>query len=196
MQILLVADVESEYIWDFFDKKRFSNVDIIISCGDLNHRYLSFLVTMVNAPLFYIHGNHDDSYLKNPPEGCDSVEDTIINYKGIRILGLGGSPCYNGKPFQYTEKQMQKRISKLRTKMFFNKGFDILVTHSPAFGVGDGDDLCHQGFKAFVDLMDKYKPKYFVHGHQHLQYGRQMPRIRTYNETTVINAYGYYLLEF
>ena len=66
---------------------------------------------------------------------------------------------------------MQKRISKLRTKMFFNKGFDILVTHSPAFGVGDGDDLCHQGFKAFVDLMDKYKPKYFVHGHQHLQYG-------------------------
>ena len=85
MQILLVADVESEYIWDFFDKKRFSNVDIIISCGDLNHRYLSFLVTMVNAPLFYIHGNHDDSYLKNPPEGCDSVEDTIINYKGIVI---------------------------------------------------------------------------------------------------------------
>lgn len=195
MKILLVADVEEPYIWDHFDRERFNDIDLTISCGDLKANYLSFLVTMIKAPLFYVPGNHDKSYITNPPLGCESIDNKLVNYKGIRILGLGGSPMYNNGEFQYTEKQMKRRIGKLRFKIWKNKGFDILVTHAPAYGLGDGDDVCHKGFKAFRNLLDKYSPKYFFYGHQHLIKNLQ-PRIRKYGNTTVINAYGYYILEY
>ena len=116
MRILLVSDTESEYIWDHFDAERFEGTDLVISCGDLKSDYLSFLATMIKAPLFYVHGNHDNGYIKNPPGGCDSIEDKLVLFKGLRILGLGGSmkynyhPNYSIPPFQYTDKQMEKRM--------------------------------------------------------------------------------------
>lgn len=200
MRILLVADTESEYIWDHFDAERFEGIDLIISCGDLKSDYLSYLATMIHAPLFYVHGNHDTDYIDNPPGGCDSIEDELVVFKGLRILGLGGCRKYNNHkeysvpPFQYTEKQMIKRIRKLRFRLFFKKGFDILVTHAPAFGISDGDDACHTGFKAFLPLLEKYNPRFMFHGHMHLQFGRA-PRFVKYKDTTVIDANGYYILD-
>ena len=40
--------------------------DAIISCGDLPASYLTFLVTMANRPLFYVHGNHDVDAVAQP----------------------------------------------------------------------------------------------------------------------------------
>jgi Icc-related predicted phosphoesterase len=194
MRILLVADKESPYIWDYFDKERFEGVDLIISCGDLKAEYLSFLVTMVSAPLFYVHGNHDARYITHPPEGCVSIDGKFVTFNGLRIIGLGGTQRYNRGHFQYTEREMKKRVSKLRYKIKRNKGFDILVTHAPAYNINDGKDLCHTGFKVFRELIEVYSPKYFFHGHQHLNYGRHK-RIVHYNNTTIINSYGYYLLD-
>ncbi len=195
MKILVVSDEETPYLWDYFQPEKFRDIDLIISCGDLKAEYLSFLVTMIKAPLFYVHGNHDVNYIRKPPEGCQCIDDTLIEYKGVRILGLGGSMKYRTAPFQYTEKEMKSRISRLKLKLFFSKGFDILVTHAAAYGVDDDKDLCHVGFKCFNDLMDKYEPKYFLHGHVHLNYGLK-PRICKYKNTTIINAYEYYILEY
>lgn len=198
MKILVVSDEENSYIWDHFDKNRFCDIDIMISCGDLKASYLSYLVTMINAPLYYVHGNHDQRYQTHPPEGCISIEDQIIDYKGIRIAGLGGSIEYSGGRHQFSPDKMMKRAKKL-TKPSFNmkpKHFDILVTHSPAKGLGDGEGFAHQGFPAFNWLLDTYKPKYHLHGHQHLNYGANQERIIEYNETSIINGFGYYVFEF
>jgi Icc-related predicted phosphoesterase len=193
---MFVADTESTYIWDYFQPEKFKDVELIISCGDVKAEYLSFLVTMIKAPLLYIPGNHDDKYLKNPPEGCESIDGRLITYNGIRILGIGGSRRYNLGHYQYTEKQMKRRINKLKFKLWRNKGVDIVVTHAPLLGVGDGEDLCHRGFASFNLLLDRYKPKYFIHGHQHLSYGYQPERIKKYEDTMVINAYDHYILEY
>lgn len=195
MKILLVADVESNYIWDFFQPEKFKDIDLIISCGDLKADYLTFLVTMIRAPLFYVPGNHNTKYIAHPPEGCESIDGRLVNYKGIRILGLGGSMKYNKGEFQYTEKQMERRIKKLQFRLWRNKGFDILVTHAPAFGLNDGTDLCHTGFKCFNDIIAKYSPKYFFHGHEHLNYGKK-PRIIKTEHTTIVNAFEYYIIEY
>ena len=112
------------------------------------------------APVLYVHGNHDDKYEQVPPEGCTCIEDQIFVYEGIRILGLGGSMRYRPGTNQYTEREMKKRVSKLWFPLLRRGGFDILVTHSPAYQLGDGRDLPHQGFRTFVDLMDKYHPRY------------------------------------
>lgn len=195
MRILLVSDIESRHLWDFFQPDNFKDIDLIISCGDLKAEYLNFLVTMVKAPLYYVPGNHDTRYLVQPPEGCKCIDNRLVTFKDIRIIGLGGSMKYGDLPYLYTEREMKKKINKLKLNLFFNKGFDILVTHAPASGINDQDDLCHKGFKCFNKLLDKYSPKYFVHGHVHLNYGIK-PRIAAYNNTTVINAYNYYILEY
>ena len=196
MKILALADEESAYLWDYFEKSKLEGIDLIISCGDLNPKYLSFLATFTNAPVIYVHGNHDKKYKNIPPEGCICIEDEIYVYKGVRILGLGGSMKYNSDECQYTEREMRKRVRKLRWKLFRSKGFDILVTHAPAFGLNDGDDLPHRGFQVFNTLIEKYNPKYFLHGHVHMRYGRKHVRFDTCKDTKVINAFERCVFEY
>ena len=196
MKILAIGDVESKYLWDYFEKSKLEGIDLIISCGDLDPRYLSFLATFTSAPVLYVHGNHDDKYEQIPPEGCICIEDQIFEFRGVRILGLGGSMQYKPGEHQYTEKQMKKRTRKLWKELRRKKGFDILVTHAPAYQLNDGDDLPHRGFQVFRDLMEKYSPKYFLHGHVHMNYGRRHKRCDMFMGTQVINAFERYEFEY
>lgn len=196
MRILAIADEESRYLWDFYEKSKLEGIDLIISCGDLKPEYLSFLVTLTTVPVLYVHGNHDGKYENNPPEGCICIEDKVYVHEGIRILGLGGSMRYSQGQYQYTEKQMKRRAARLRLPLLLKGGFDILVTHAPAYQLNDGRDLPHQGFQVFRTLLDKYKPKYFLHGHVHMSYGRQHKRYDKYQDTHVINAFERCVFEF
>ena len=195
MKLLLLADEVDPYLYDYYKPGRLKEYDLILSAGDLKPSYLTFLVTMANRPLLYVHGNHDEIYESIPPEGCDCVDDKLVNVKGLRILGLGGCPLYNGRGFQYTEKEMQKRIRRLRRKIKKAGGVDIILTHAPPRGIGDGEDLAHRGFECFVDLIHEYHPAYFVHGHQHLNYKTFSQRVIQYGDTSVINAGGKHVLE-
>lgn len=195
MKILAIADQESPLLWDYFDRSYLEGIDLILSCGDLKPQYLSFLATFAHAPILYVHGNHDERYEEVPPDGCICIEDQIYVHEGVRILGLGGSMRYKPGAHQYTQSQMRRRVWKLWWRLKFRKGFDILLTHSPAYQLNDGQDLPHRGFEVFRTLLDKYKPAFFVHGHVHMNYGRSFPRLSTYNETQVINAYEKYIFE-
>lgn len=194
MKLLLIADKECPALWDYYQPGRLDGIDLILSCGDLNSSYLSFLVTVGRAPVLYVHGNHDAKYVHRPPEGCDCIEDQLVTINGLRILGLGGSPLYSGGLHQYTERQMAKRIRKLRWKLWRSGGVDIVLTHAPASGYGDAEDYAHRGFQCLLDLIDRYQPKYMVHGHVHMNY-RSAPRIHQRGNTTIINAYERYILE-
>ena len=195
MRILALSDEECPALYEHYTSGRLADYDLIISCGDLNAKYLSFIVTMARVPVLYVHGNHDVGYSRTPPEGCDCIDDELIVYKGVRILGLGGCKKYRDAPHQYTEKEMQKRIRKLRWKLWRHKGVDIVVTHAPPAGVGDSKDVAHQGFASLLTLMDKYRPKYLLHGHVHLSYGTDQTRVREYGDTKVINTCQRYVLE-
>ena len=127
MKVLIVADEESKYLWDHYAPGRLEGIDMILSCGDLKQEYLEFLVTMSNRPCYYVPGNHDKGYAAFPPEGCECVDDRIVDVQGLRILGLGGCIRYNQGPFQYTEKEMMRRIRKLRWKLWRAGGVDIIL---------------------------------------------------------------------
>lgn len=197
MKILAIADEESKYLWDYYEKGKLDDIDLILSAGDLSPEYLSFLETMATkATVLYVHGNHDGKYAIRPPEGCICIDEQLYEYKGIRILGLGGSMCYTGGAHQYTEQEMKKRVVKLLLKIMLKGGFDILLTHAPAYGVNDGEDLPHRGFQIFRRLINRYKPKYFIHGHVHMNYGRKHKRYEKIDETNVINAFERCVFEF
>lgn len=193
MKLLVIADEKDPALWDHYVPGRLDGVDAIISCGDLSAEYLSFLVTMASVPLFYVCGNHDGGYDRKPPEGCDCIDGRVVDFRGYRILGLGGSMRYNNGKFQYTEREMRWRISRLWRDL--RRGVDLLVTHAPARGLGDMDDLCHRGFQCFRDLLDRCHPLYHCHGHVHLQYVPTRPRTRQYGDITIVNASGKYILE-
>jgi Icc-related predicted phosphoesterase len=196
MRILTVADEEAKYLYDFYQSGRLDEYDLIISCGDLHRHYLEFLVTMAHCPVLYVHGNHDEDFDRYPPGGCECIEDQIFVYKGVRILGLGGSFKYREGTHMFTEGQMRRRIRRLWFQLWRHKGFDILVTHAPAYGVNDLDDLPHRGFECFLKLLDKYRPKYFIHGHVHRNYGIKIPRVCKREDTTIINAFEYYAFDY
>ena len=196
MKILVIADEESKILYDYYKPGMLDDIDLILSCGDLHAGYLSFLVTMSHAPVLFVNGNHDH-YEADDTGGCICVEDGIYVYQGIRIMGLGGSMRYQPhSDHQYTEKEMNRRIRKLRWKLLRHKGFDILLTHAPAYRLNDMEDLPHRGFEAFRTLMEKYHPKFFIHGHVHANYGNRFKRLDHYQETTVINAYEKYVVEY
>ena len=185
----------SKSLWDFYDETKLKGIDLILSAGDLPPAYLSFLVTFSNCPLLYVHGNHDDIYDVKPPEGCICIDDQIYVHEGIRILGLGGSMRYNNGRYQCTEKDMAKRIRKVGRQIRKNRGVDVIVTHAAPTGLGDRKDPAHQGFDCFLELMERCKPAFLVHGHVHMNYDSDIPRVMTYGDTTVINAYERYFLE-
>ena len=88
MKILLLADEELPGLWEFFQKDKLDGIDLILSCGDLKAEYLEFLVTMARCPLLYVHGNHDGSYSRHAPEGCEDIDGKLYDFHGLRILGL------------------------------------------------------------------------------------------------------------
>lgn len=196
MRILVLADEESKYYWDYFEQSKLDGIDLILSCGDLKPEYLSFLATFAKVPILYVRGNHDDVYETKPPEGCICIEDTIYTYQGVRILGLGGSIRYKQGKNQYTQTEMKGRVRKLWWKLKKSKGIDILLTHAPAYHINDGEDGPHEGFEAFVKLLDTYQPKCFIHGHVHLTYSRSHKREYQYKETRVINGFEKYIFEY
>ena len=195
VRILFLADEPDKGLWDFFESNKLEGIDLIVSCGDLPAAYLSFLATYFKGPVLYVHGNHDERYAKNPPEGCICIEDRVYEFEGIRIAGLGGSMEYIGGIYQFTEKAMTKRVKKLKKKIKKKGGVDIFITHSPAAGLNDGTDLPHRGFQCFNVILDTFRPKIFVHGHVHISYSYKQPRLFDHNGVLVINAFQKYVWE-
>ncbi|MER2081712.1 MAG: metallophosphoesterase [Ruminococcus sp.] len=185
-----MADVPADRFYEYYTEGKLDEFDLILSCGDLRPEYLEFLVTMAHCPLIYVHGNHDDSYGRGP-QGCECADDSIIEYRGIRILGLGGSFKYRDGKYMYTENQMKSRVHRLWLTIKKHRGFDILLTHAPARGLNDFETVPHRGFGCFNTLMEKYNPQFFIHGHIHRNYDYRIPQICTKGSTTVINAYEY-----
>ncbi len=195
MKILVIADKECSALWDFYRPGKLDDYQLILSCGDLKSDYLSFLVTMGHCPLAYVHGNHDEGYERRPPEGCVCADDRLTVYNGLRILGLGGCCRYRPGAHQYSQKEMAKRIRKLKKAIKLAGGVDIVLSHAAPRGVGDAEDHSHLGFEAFLKLIEEYHPQYLLHGHVHLNYGHSIPRRQEYRGTQVINCWERFELE-
>jgi Icc-related predicted phosphoesterase len=214
LKILCISDFIDPLVYTNNIKQRFGEIDLILSAGDLPLDYLDFIISSLNKPLLFVFGNHHIKELKyfyrtqediliNPNEqnkywGAVHADSKILKEENLLIMGLGGCIKYNKGKNQFSDQQMYFKIVKLLPKLFFNKIFrgryvDILLTHAPPKGIHDKTDRCHQGFKAFLWFIKKFKPKFLIHGHIHL-YDYSDVRITQFENTTVINAYSHYVL--
>lgn len=204
-RILAVSDVVDPVLYDYFDADRWRSeaIDLLISCGDLPADFLSYLVSRFNVPLFYVPGNHDGAYQHEPPEGAQSIDGKLVEWNGLRILGLGGCRWYNGGPYQYHELEMAKRLLVLEPRILLARGVDVVVTHAPpaekteeqSDAPANATDHVHQGFQTFRTLIQTHHPRVFLHGHTHLGYGLPRRRVTTLDGTQVIDVYKRYVID-
>lgn len=207
VRILAVSDRVLDRLYTSNVRELVSDVDLIIGCGDLPYYYLDFLISALDVPLVYIHGNHDggpqyttDRGVLTGVPGGKEIHGRTINIDGLLLAGLGGSMRYRPRaPHMYTEAEMRGQLARLVPKLLWNRQrhgryLDILVTHSPPFGIHDRKDLPHTGFKVFLTLMQLFKPRYLLHGHIHI-YRQDYQRVTDYEGTSVINVYPYQKIE-
>jgi len=194
MKILAISDVEEKILYEETKREKIGAVDLIISCGDLKADYLSYISTVYGAPLFYVRGNHDKNLTEQVAVG-ENLHGRIVRYKSLRLMGFEGGPYFSGDGIEYTESQMNFHTSLAIIKAKFLGKPDIVVAHNSPAGIHEAGDYNHRGFSGFNRIIEKLQPRYFLHGHTHLNYGRNLPRVTQVNATTVINVYGYYVIE-
>jgi Icc-related predicted phosphoesterase len=216
MKVLCIADHVDPFIYSAGIKSRFKDVDIVLSAGDLSLEYYDFIVSSLNKPLYFVFGNHHladrrryerrlDPFGLPVPEnvqggaGATYLEGRVVRAEGLILAGLGGSIWYNGGEHQYTNFAMFLSMLRLLPGLLWNRvsrgrWLDILVTHSPPYGINDLPDPCHTGFRVFLWFMRTFRPRYLVHGHVHL-YDRNAAREAQYGDTTVLNAYDHTVID-
>ncbi len=217
MRLLCIADHVDPLIYSTGLKERYGKVDLVLSAGDLQLGYYDFIVSCLNRPLYFVFGNHHleqrgtfqrgaDAF--EPPDartrwdrasGAVCLDGRIMRINGLIIAGLGGSIWYNGGENQFTNLTMFLTMLRLLPGMLWHRivhgrYLDLLVTHSPPYGINDLPDPCHTGFRVFLWFMRTFRPRYLVHGHVHL-YDRNAVREATYGSTRIINAYDHIVLD-
>lgn len=195
MRILAIADVEDDTLENHLAHEGRGAYDVVVSCGDLRLSYLDYVATMANAPLLYVRGNHDTTYEDDPALGGINLHGRIETIGGLRFGGLEGSVRYREGIVGYSQAEMRHKAVALGLRAALTGGIDVLVTHAPARGHGDLEDLPHQGFDAFNGLLTWTKPRIMLHGHVHLDYGLITREQQHPSGARLVNAYGWYELE-
>jgi Icc-related predicted phosphoesterase len=207
MKILAVSDRVLDKLYSGTIRQTYSDVDLMIGCGDLPFYYLDFLTSAIDAPLVYVRGNHDegpqyavDGRVWRDVRGGVDIHGKVVARKGLILAGLQGSMRYKAHAdYMYTEAEMRRVVAQLVPRLLWNRqrlgrALDVLITHSPPFGIHDRPDLPHTGFKVFLSFLRLFKPRYHLHGHVHIYRQDEITQTQ-FEETTIINVYPYRLLE-
>ncbi len=215
VHVLVVSDETDESLWH--DVGPFGRADLILACGDLPFDYLAHLMQGLDVPLVFVPGNHDADvagYRQDRhglvlragmpaeppwPSGALNADGHVVEAAGLRIAGLGGCLRYSDGPNQYSDRQQAWRARKLAAAVRWRhlrdgRGVDILLTHAPPSGVGDGEDGPHRGFTALHHLVARIDPALLLHGHVQPPGGARVDR--QLNRTIVRNVFGRRVFDF
>jgi len=201
MKVLSISDVQLPVVYSPHVARRFFDVDLIISCGDLPYYYQEFLISMLNVPLFFVRGNHDKEIeyttagIRKKPQGGIDLHCNVVHYQGLLLAGVEGSLRYRLGPYQYSQAEMWVFVLRLIPRLLLNqlrfgRYLDVFVTHAPPRGIHDRMDLTHTGIDAFRWFIQRFQPSYHYHGHIHV-YRPDEVVITQAGKTQVINTFGY-----
>lgn len=201
MKILAVSDQVVDRIYGLVSSGHFKDVELIVGCGDLPYEYLEYLVTMLNKPLYYVPGNHDPKFdlqtAASRAQGGSNLDLKTVRHNKFLIGGFGGCVRYRPDGInQYTQTEAYLRAYSMLPKLFLNvmrygRALDILISHSPPFGIHDDTDPAHHGLKALNWLLHIARPRYHFHGHTHFFKKNIVNAETTIGITKIINVYPY-----
>jgi Icc-related predicted phosphoesterase len=205
IKVLAVSDQIVDRIYTLAVAGHFKDVGLILGCGDLPYTYLEYLVSVLNVPLFYVPGNHDPVYNERRSlsyaEGGSNLDLKTASVKGLLLAGFGGSIRYRSDGVnQYTQRQAFFRAYRLLLRLLVSqkrhgRGLDILIAHSPPFGIHDDESQAHQGLNALNFLIRTVRPRYLFHGHTHFFRHNLEECVTQVGQTTIRNIFPYKVIE-
>lgn len=172
--------------------------DVVVSAGDLPWDYLERVVSLTGAPGVFVPGNHEpptQAGVAAAPPGMRSLDGVVVEVAGLRLAGLGGCVRYNDGDHQFTQTQYDGRAGDLCAAVEQSGGepVDVLVTHAPPLGLGDGTDPSHRGISALHTVIERLRPTWHLHGHLH-PHGMRKPD-RFIGQTTIRNVIPWSLVD-
>lgn len=177
MNILIISDWHGKN----YDVPKVG-IDLLICLGDFSWEQITKLDKEYNCIKLGLLGNHDrwDTYKGT---SFTNMHSTKIDFNGITFAGFGGCPRYTIKDTpQYEEEDVEDFLKTLGH-------VDVFLSHSnpmlkPNFDRSDA----HRGFMAMTSYITKFKPDFFIHGHEHID------KEELYERTNIISVYPYKII--
>ena len=162
--------------------------DIVVHSGDLTmngseQEALDLMNWFCDLPYpqkIFICGNHDECLYGATIDGLDGNVHYLCN-SGIEIESLKfyGVPMFMGDC-----------ITDRQTRHYANipDDTDILITHTPPFGILDFDDNINYGSEELLSRISVVRPRLNLFGHIHARHGIKVFNGITFSNGAIMNA--------
>ena len=145
--------------------------DVVVHSGDFTMAgseaeamdFLEWFCDLPHRHKIFICGNHDECLYGATIDGLDSNVHYLCN-SGVEIEGVK----FYGVPMFMTDC-----ISERQNRHYaaIPADTDVLVTHTPPYGILDFDDNIHYGSETLLQRVVEISPRLHLFGHIHRQHG-------------------------
>ena len=162
--------------------------DVLVHSGDFTMTgstqeaidFLNWFCDLPYAHKIFICGNHDECLYGANIDGLDANVHYLCN-SGIEIEGVK----FYGVPMFMSDcisDRQSKYIAAIPTDT------DVLITHSPAYGILDFDDNIHYGSEEILAKVTELRPRLLLFGHIHANLGVSTLNGITFSNAAIMNA--------
>jgi predicted phosphodiesterase len=172
-------------------------IDLVVGAGDLSPEQVQFLGDAFPAPLLYVRGNHDrgapwPAHDRVPAASAGIDRRTL---PGVSIVALPW-PSADDRAAKRDEGAAWRQVLRLVGARVLIPGRDpwLVISHVPPKDAGDtADDPYHVGFAAYRLVLDRLRPRLWIHGHT-TRASSRTPLVE-HGGTTLLNVTGSALVE-
>jgi len=180
MRILHISDTHSKHSL----LKNLPKADVIVHSGDASFSgsdsevldFLNWFCDLDYPYKIYVAGNHDDclygAQIEGLPDDCHYLCHSGIKIENVNFWGV---PLFVGDALK------DGRTEQIMAQIPGNT--DVLVSHSPPFGILDFDDNINYGCPDLLKVVERISPRYHLFGHIHANHG-----IQKIGQTTFVNS--------
>jgi Icc-related predicted phosphoesterase len=184
MRILHISDTHSSHNL----LENLPKADIIVHSGDASFAgsenevldFMNWFCDLDYPHKIFIAGNHDDclygEQIEGLPDNCHYLCHSGIEIEEIKFWGV---PLFIGDTLKdgrtaYLMKQIPENT-------------DVLISHSPPYGILDFDDNIHYGCSDLLEVIERITPRYHLFGHIHANHGIKKIKQTTYVNSAIMN---------
>ena len=161
--------------------------DVVVHSGDFTMAgseaeaidFLNWFCDLPHPHKIFICGNHDECLYGAKIDGLDDNVHYLCN-SGIEIDGVKfyGVPMF-----------MADCISERQNRHYaaIQSDTDVLVTHTPPYGILDFDDNIHYGSEDLLQRVVEVSPRLHLFGHIHRQHGTTDNGITRFSNGAIMN---------
>lgn len=171
--------------------------DVLIHAGDIStlgsrsqvSNFLYWFSRLPHKHKIFVGGNHDWLLAKYEnisstliPSNITYLCNSSIQIEGIKIYGSPNTPIMYGQAFELSEDNLKETWNAIPYDT------DILVTHTPPYGILDANSRGNHGCRALKKCLGSLNIKYHIFGRIHESYGLECVEGTTYINASVCDG--------